>query len=129
MDPGFVIQTRQKQDVLFELPKGTDDLTLPLDAATPVTIGPMLVSGYAELRFAGVMDQAFTVEVQEACDPEGTFFRTALFTSVAASPASAGQRMCEFHKPCALYARVIVTNTGPAATTRQELCGSGLPVL
>ncbi len=123
-----MVPTRQKQDVLWELPKDATGKTLPIAAGVTVELETRLVEGYAELRLLAIMDQTFTIEVFEACSPEGTFVRIATFTSVAAFPVAAGQRICDRHNPCGRLARLVVTNTGGAPTTSQELCGSGLPV-
>jgi hypothetical protein len=123
-----MVPTRQKQDVLWELPKSPEGKTLPIAAGAAVTLNTRLVEGYAELRFLAVMDQPFTIEVFEACGEDGTFVRTVIFASAAAVPASAGQMVCDRRAPCGRLGRLVVTNTGADPTTSQELCGSGLPI-
>lgn len=118
----FVVQTRQKNDVLFE----TSD---PLGIAGAFTSGVMRVSGYSQVSFLGISDQAFTIDVLEAGedangDP-GTFVLTQTLTSAF---VGSSQEICDRIQPCGSFMRIVLSNTSGLAMTVLSLLGQGIPV-
>jgi hypothetical protein len=74
----FVIQTRQKADVLFVL--SADDQNLP---AAEVEFNARKVEGYARILFLAYAGAAFTIDVFQATTGRGTYVQTHTLTSVA----------------------------------------------
>lgn len=123
----FVIQTRQKAELLFEV-------VSPLGAAPSATLGvsktfaspPRLVQGYGAINFLIISDVAFTLRIQEASTPAGPWAQTVSQAS-ALDAATGNQFICLQVAPCGAYMRVFVDN-GPAAQGSFTLEGVGLPV-
>jgi hypothetical protein len=116
--PGFTIATRQKADLLF------GPLPNRLASGGSIILPVRDVSGYVRVNFLAISAQPFTLLVEEACLPDGTFIQAESFASVT-DAVSGMQVVCEQVFPCGSFMRVTVTNTGTAAAV--SLCGSGLP--
>lgn len=72
----FVIQTRQKTDVLFSLSTET-----PADAE--VAFNARKVEGYARVLFLAYAGAAFTIDVFQGTTGRGTFVKTNTLASAA----------------------------------------------
>ncbi len=72
----FVIQTRQKTDVLFVLSSEEP-------AAAEVAFNARKVEGYARILFLAYAGAAFSIDVFQATTGRGTYVQTHTLTSVA----------------------------------------------
>ena len=77
----FVIQTRQKTDVLFVLSTETP-------AAAEVEFNARKVEGYARILFLAYAGAAFSIDVFQGTTGRGTFVQTNTLTSVASPDGS-----------------------------------------
>lgn len=114
----FVIQTRQKADLLFSI-------TRPLGAAASLTSEPRRVQGYGAINFLGISDAAFTITVEEATDPAGPWAVT--LSQASAADANSNQVVCLQLSPCGTFMRVTVT-AGGADQGELSFTMIGLPV-
>src|SRR5262245_51550780 len=118
--PGFIIDTRQKADLLFRAP-----LSL-LGPAASAILAVAEVAGFSAVLFFGVSNQPFNLRIEESCSPTGPFTQTAVLSS-ALDVASGFQALCTRVLPCGGFMRVFVDNLG-GAQTFFDLCGTGLPI-
>lgn len=116
---GFVIQTRQKDDVLFE----HDDV---IAVGTPVALPARLVAGYGSVKFFSASDVTFQIRVEEACAADGPWTETDRLSS-AIDTAGVNQVVCTTALPCGAYMRVFIDAlaVGMAAFS---FCGMGHPI-
>lgn len=113
------IPTRQLADPLA----GT---TTPLGTGGSFTSDIFEVDGYDTIGILGISDQAFTVQVLEACDPKGTFVVTRTLTS---APDGLGQQnVCVRLQPCGSYMKFVLANTGGAPMGTLSFCAIGIPL-
>ncbi len=130
MKPEFIIQTRQKADVLFES-------QTPLGIAEIFSSGIREVSGYSAIQILGIADEAFTVRIFEACEaeagPQGiTGPQFPFVESQGPFPSSLDattglNRVCVRLPPCGAFMRITVENVSGVAMDTFQICGSGLP--
>ncbi len=121
MKPTFVIQTRQKDDIIYRL-AATD-----IAAAASATLPVRKVIGYGVIRFLAFSDDTLVLRVEQGPTKTGPFVETDRLPSVP-SPSGSGQQMvCGAVSPCAPFMRAFLDNTGPG-TEEVELIGSGHPV-
>lgn len=113
--PGFVIPTRQKSDLLFRL-------TTPLGAGSSIATETREVLGYDAITILAVADQPFTISVQEACEDQ-VFVQTHNISSAVVAGKS---QVCVRIDPCGEFMLFLVANPG-IAMTFFDLCGQGVP--
>lgn len=111
-----IISTRQE----------TEDLA---HTAEPLGIGGsfvsniVLVAGYDHVSLFGVSDQAFTVQIEEACLAEGPFVVT---KSINSSLSGSQQALCSQVEPCGVFMRISVWN-GLLPMGSLSFCATGVP--
>lgn len=113
------IATRQRSETLFEIGG-------PLDPGKCVTTPSRLAAGFSAVGILGISDQPFTVEVDEACSPDGPFVATQTLTS-AVDPVTGLNFVCARVQPCGPHMTLTLCNAGPSPTTVLDLCGTGIP--
>lgn len=113
----FVIQTRQKDDVLFSRASDAD----PIAAGESFEFKVRRVMGYSQIRFLAIAEAGFTVHVLQAITSGGPFVETDTLTSAAAPGGE--QFICENIEPCGSFMKLILENTGgsPQAPDLQAL--------
>src|SRR4029077_14421100 len=116
--PGFVIETRQKADILF-------GSSVPLPAATSFISDIRLVSGYALIAIFAVSDQAFGIAVEEACNPDDSFIQTQ--PTILSTLVAGQQQVCVRIQPCAPFMKMALGNLG-APMGILSFCARGLPL-
>lgn len=119
----FVIQTRQKDDVLFLLSSSSED-AVPIDAAGEVVLKVRKVEGYGSIRFLAFAAAAFSIEIEQGPEGKGPFVQTQTLTS-GAGPGGE-QIICTSVAPCGSYMRITLVNGATAQTL--DLKGLGHPV-
>jgi hypothetical protein len=117
----FVIQTRQKDDVLFTLSSADGD---PIAAAGELTLKVRRVEGYSQIRFLAFAASAFSLRVEQGPTGSGPFVQTQTLTSVAGPGGE--QLICENIEPGGSFMRLTVVN-GPTEQA-PELKVLGHPV-
>lgn len=115
----FEIQTRQKDDILFEHDEA-------VASGTPAQLPVRLVSGYGSIKFFASSDVAFQIRVEEACKEDGPWTETDRLASVT-DTAGVNQLVCTTVLPCSLFMRVFVDALA-VSMTAFSLCGMGHPV-
>jgi len=151
---GFVIQTRQKADVLFQ------SIT-PLPAGQVFTSAIARVAGYGEIAILAISDQPFTIVVTEAIELPPTLYQPqeALVPTplppplppptptppAAAPPIGVGtfgqtqptinsalvggrQQVAMRIQPFGTFMQMVLTNTGVASETLLNFQVLGIPV-
>ncbi len=121
MKPTFVIQTRQKDDIIYRL-VATDIVSFGA-AALPVR----KVIGYGVVRFLAFSDDTMVLRIQQGPTKTGPFVETDRLLSVLNPSGSGQQIICGAVSPCAPFMRAFLDNTG-GGTEEVELIGSGHPV-
>lgn len=117
----YGIQTRQKQDELFE------SVALLPSAAT-FSSPDRLVSGYGSIRFLVFSDRNFRLRIEESAGVDQPFVETARFDS-AVNPSGVGsQIVCTSVSPCGTIMRIFVDNESAFLMTTFQLEGQGLPI-
>lgn len=120
MKPNFVIQTRQKDDILYRI-AATD-----IAAAGSATLPVRKVIGYGVIRFLAFSDDTLVLRIEQGPTKNGPWVETDRLPSVA-SPGGSQQMVCGAVSPCAPFMRGFLDNTG-GGTEEVELVGSGHPV-
>lgn len=110
-NPGFVIATRQKNDVLFSTKS-------PLLSGTR-TIPMRRVAGYAAINFFATADAAFELRIREGCEG-GPLVQTAVLTSTGPE-----EHICERYLQCGELMEVEIAG---APLAELEVCGEGIPL-
>lgn len=118
----FVIQTRQKDDLLFERKPDADAVA----AGDSIQFPTRRVVGYGVVRFLAVADVTMRLRIEEAPTPEGPWIETSRTSSVV-STSGAGQLICVAIEPCSVYMRVFLDNTS-GSDAELTLTGHGHPV-
>lgn len=116
----FVIQTRQKDDVLFTLSSDGD----PIAAAGELVLKVRRVEGYSQIRFLSFAGGAFSIRVEQGPTASGPFVQTQTLSS---APGPGGEQLiCTNIEPCGSFMRLTVVN-GPTEQA-PELKVLGHPV-
>lgn len=115
----FVIQTRQKDDILFSRSSDAD----PIAAAESFEFKARRVAGYSQIRFLAFAGAAagFTIHVLQGTTGTGPFVETDTLTS---APGPGGEQLvCENIEPCGSFMKLILENTSgsPQAPELQVL--------
>ncbi|HET6374290.1 MAG TPA: hypothetical protein VFG76_13355 [Candidatus Polarisedimenticolia bacterium] len=117
----FVIQTRQKDDVLLTLSSVDGD---PIAAAGELVLKVRRVEGYSQIRFLAFGEGAFSLRIEQGPNAGGPFVQTQTLAS-AAGPGGE-QLICTSIEPCGSFMRLTVVN-GPTEQA-PELKVLGHPV-
>lgn len=119
MPPGLnVVPTRQEADELASTQK-------PLGIAGTFVSDVFEVAGYDTAEILGIGDQAFSLQVEEACALDGPF----VVTQTGASGASLGKQvLCARNMPCGSFMKVTFSNTSGTPQTSFSACILGIPV-
>lgn len=141
----FVIQTRQKNDVLFPIPPAPATVAPPVGLATPFLVpdpsavpvglvplegsafrssGPVEVAGYAAIIVLIVSDQPFTVTFFEAVLPDGPFVLSQTFAAAASGSLFV---VSQKFAPVGSYMTMTLTNNSTAPETELGLLVQGVP--
>lgn len=141
--PNFVIQTRQKTDILFPPlpapattspgsslpavvpnPSAVPQGLQPLGAGASIGFGPVEIDGYSAISVLAISDQPFTVTFFEGIIPAGPFPVTQTFASVA---AGTGFVVAQRFAPVGSYLKMTILNNAGVPETVLSLVVQGVP--